>query len=72
MDTEFVPKAPQGTPLIPPVVPQMQLVYQQGMSDLEAALFYARVGKISFDGTSYTPLRLELGLPIPSISGFLS
>ena len=30
----------------------MQPMYQQGMSDPEAALFYTRVGKISFDGTS--------------------
>ena len=27
-------------------------MYQQGMSDPEAALFYARVGRISFNGTS--------------------
>ena len=27
-------------------------MYQQGMSDLEVALFYAKVSMISFDGTS--------------------
>ena len=30
----------------------MQPMYQQGMSDPEASLFYARIGRISFDGTS--------------------
>ena len=38
--------------LIPPTVPQMYPMYQQGISDPEAALFYVRVGRISFDGTS--------------------
>ena len=52
MDIEFIEKVPQGAVPIPLAVPQMQPVYQQGMSDPEAALFYARVGRISFDGTS--------------------
>lgn len=35
----------------PRVVPLYLLpAYQQGMSDLEAALFYAKVSRISFDG----------------------
>ena len=45
-------KTPQGAVPIPPTIPQMQRAYQQGMSDPEAALFYARAGRISFDGTS--------------------
>ena len=52
MDAEFVTEAPQGAVPIPPAVPQMQLMYHQGMSDLEAALFYARVGRIFFNGKS--------------------
>ena len=52
MDAEFVTKAPQGAVPIPPAVPQMQLVYHQGMSDHEAVLFYAKVGRIFFNGTS--------------------
>ena len=42
----------QDTEPIPPAVPPMQQVYQQGMSYPETILFYARVGRISFDGTS--------------------
>ena len=42
----------QDTEPIPPAVPLMQQVYQQSISDPEAALFYARVSRISFDGTS--------------------
>ena len=49
---EYVVETSQDTEPIPPAVPLMQQVYQQGMSDPEAALFYARVGRISFDGTS--------------------
>ena len=52
VDAEFIAKAPQGAVPIPSAVPQMQPVYQYGMSDPEAALFHARVGRIPFDGTS--------------------
>ena len=52
VSAEYVVKTSQDTEPIPPAVPLMQQVYQQGMSDPEAALFYARVGRISFDGTS--------------------
>ena len=52
VSAEYMVETSQDTEPIPPVVPLMQQVYQQGMSDPEAALFYARVGRISFDGTS--------------------
>ena len=52
MSAEYMVETSQDTEPIPPAVPPMQQVYQQGMSDPEAALFYARVGRISFDGTS--------------------
>ena len=52
MSAEFVVETSQDIEPILPVVPLMQQVYQQGMSDLETALFYARVGRISFDSTS--------------------
>ena len=56
------------------VVPLYLLsAYQQGMSDPEIALFYARVGRISLMARPIhwifcMPLRPELGLLIPSIS----
>ena len=52
VSAEYVVETSQDSEPIPPAVPLMQQVYQQGMSDPEAALFYARVGRISFDGTS--------------------
>ena len=52
VSAEYMVETSQDTEPIPPAVPLMQQVYQQGMSDPEAALFYARVGRISFDGTS--------------------
>ena len=45
----------QGAAQIPSTVPQMQPIYQQGISDLEAVLFHARVGRISFNRT-FDPL----------------
>ena len=51
-EAAYIPEVPQSAVPIPPTVPQMQPMYQQGMSDPEAALFYTRVDKISFDDTS--------------------
>ena len=51
-DVTFALGVLQGAVSIPSAVPQMQPMYQQGMLDLEATLFYARVGMISFDGIS--------------------
>ena len=52
VSAEYMVETSQDTEPIPPAVPLMQQVYQQGMSDPETALFYARVDRISFDGTS--------------------
>ena len=52
VDAEFAAEVPQNVVPNPPAVPQRQPAYQQAMSDPEAALFYARVGRITFDGTS--------------------
>ena len=45
-------ETPHDTEPVPPAIPQMQSMYQQGMLDPEVTLLYTRVGRISFDGTS--------------------
>ena len=55
VNAEFVAETLKDAEPIPPAVPLMQPMFQHGaqvMSDPEAALFYAKVGRVAFDGTS--------------------